>query len=273
MSAGMFAIPFRQASDIISNALEGLGDWAIFSAQTFFWLFARRPHARNIVPVFFSIGYQSVFVILLTGFFIGMVLAVQSVAQFQKLGLSTWSGSMINVSVVRELGPVLAATMLAGRIGSAMAAELATMRVNEQIDALSCLGVDPGYYLVVPRLLACVLLLPLLTAFADVAGVAGGALICVQIYGLEPHDYWQHSRDLIRSWDLFTGLVKPIFFGAAIALIACHRGFRSRAGAEGVGRAATEAFVLSFVAILVLDFFLALFLQSAHDRWNALRLM
>src|SRR5712691_1227829 len=212
MSAGMFAIPFRQASDIISNALEGLGDWAIFSAQTFFWLFARRPHARNIVPVFFSIGYQSVFVILLTGFFIGMVLAVQSVAQFQKLGLSTWSGSMINVSVVRELGPVLAATMLAGRIGSAMAAELATMRVSEQIDALSCLGAHPLHYLVVPRLLACALLIPLLTVMADFMGIMGGAFICTSLFGVEAHHYWQHSEHYVTMWDVSMGMIKAFFF-------------------------------------------------------------
>src|SRR5712691_12673572 len=199
MSAGMFAIPFRQASDIISNALEGLGDWAIFSAQTFFWLFARRPHARNIVPIFFSIGYQSVFVILLTGFFIGMVLAVQSVAQFQKLGLSTWSGSMINVSVVRELGPVLAATMLAGRIGSAMAAELATMRVSEQIDALVCLGVNPLHGLVVPRFLACFLLIPLLTAIADFMVFRGGLLLCIKVYNIEPSHYLQLTRDFVGA--------------------------------------------------------------------------
>ncbi|MFL5341744.1 MAG: MlaE family ABC transporter permease [Gemmataceae bacterium] len=256
----------------VGDSLQSLGDFTEFASRTFGWLFTRRPYSRTLMPVAFAIGYQSVFVILMTGFFIGMVLGVQSVHQFQKLGFSTWTGSIINMSVVRELGPVLAATMLAGRIGSAMAAELATMRVNEQIDALACLGVNPVHYLVVPRLMACVLLIPLLTAFADLAGVAGGALICVQIYGIEPHHYWQHSRDLIKSWDLFTGLLKPVFFGAAIALIACHRGFRSRAGAEGVGRAATEAFVLSFVAILVLDFFLALFLQSAHDRWTSLRL-
>jgi phospholipid/cholesterol/gamma-HCH transport system permease protein len=256
---------------LAGDSLQGLGDWAQFAVRTVAWMATRRPHRRTLVPICVTIGYQSVFVILLTGFFIGMVLAVQSFHQFQKLGFQSWTGSIINVSVVRELGPVLAATMLAGRIGSAMAAELATMRVNEQIDALACLGVNPVHYLVVPRFLACVLLIPLLTAFADVAGVAGGALICVQIYGIEPHHYWQHSRDMIRSWDLFTGLLKPVFFGAAISLIACHRGFRSRPGSEGVGRAATEAFVLSFVAILVLDFFLALFLQSLHERWLALR--
>src|SRR5207248_3190633 len=158
--------------------------------------------------VCFTIGYQSVFVILLTGFFIGMVLAVQSFHQFQKLGFQSWTGSIINVSVVRELGPVLAATMLAGRIGSAMAAELATMRVNEQIDALACLGVNPVHYLVVPRFLACVLLIPLLTIFADLMGVLGSAAICLKVFFIESHHYWLHSREFVGLADVFSGLVK-----------------------------------------------------------------
>jgi len=266
MFTAIRAAVIRELRSFLSAVFDGLGDWAIFCLSTLRWMATRRPYSHTIVPVSFTVGYQSVFVIVLTGFFIGMVLAVQSIFQFQKVGLGTWSGSIINVSVVRELGPVLAATMLAGRVGSAMAAEMATMRVSEQIDALSCLGANPIHYLVVPRFFACVLLIPLLTAFADIAGVVGSALICTQIYGIEPHHYWQHSRDNVKMFDLFSGMLKPVFFGAAISLISCHRGFRSRPGAEGVGRAATEAFVLSFVAILVLDFFLALFLNTLHER-------
>jgi len=253
-------------STLVTGALAGLGDWAIFASRTFYWLATRRMYARTFLPVCYTIGYQSAMVVVLTGFFIGMVLAVQSVAQFQKLGFETWTGTVTNVSVIRELGPVLAATMLAGRIGSSMAAELATMRVSEQIDALSCLGANPIHYLVVPRFLACVLLIPLLTACADMAGIIGSALLCINVYGIEPHHYWQHSRDMVRMFDVLSGMIKPTCFGAVIALISCHRGFRSRAGAEGVGRAATEAFVFSFVAILVLDFFLALFLNALYDR-------
>src|SRR5438132_3520453 len=238
------ANPFAAVGEIAYGIMSALGDLSLFSGQTFAWMFRRRLRRDTLLPIFHAVGVRSVPVVAITGTFIGMVLAVQSYSQFHQIGLDTQLGSIINLSIVRELGPVLAATMLAGRVGSAMAAELATMRVNEQIDALACLGVNPVHYLVVPRFLACVLLIPLLTAFADVAGVAGGALICVQIYGIEPHHYWQHSRDMIKSWDLFTGLLKPVFFGGAIALIACHRGFRSRPGSEGVARAATEAFVL-----------------------------
>src|SRR5207248_7661632 len=180
--------------------------------------------------------------------------------------LDTQLGSIINLSIVRELGPVLAARMLAGRVGSAMSAELATMRVTEQIDALACLGVNPVHYLVVPRFLACVLLIPLLTIMANFMGVMGAALVCTKIYHVEAYHYWRHAQSYVGMWDLTTGLIKPTFFGAAIALISCHRGFNSRAGAEGVGRAATEAFVLSFIAILVFDFFLAVFLNDLSNR-------
>lgn len=257
----------RLAESAFVGALVGLGDWALFSMSTLRWLVFRRPYARTMTPVLVSVGYQSAGVVVVTGFFIGMVLAVHSYDQFKKFGFVTWSGSLINASVIRELGPVLAATMLAGRVGSSMAAEMATMRVSEQIDALACLGANPIHYLVVPRLIACMCMIPLLTLMADLGGVIGAALICVEVYGVEAHDYWRHSRDFVQMFDLFAGLVKPLVFGSLIALIACHRGFRSRAGAEGVGRAATEAFVLSFVAILVADFFLALILNKLGDAW------
>jgi phospholipid/cholesterol/gamma-HCH transport system permease protein len=248
------------------QAFSALGDLALFSGRTVGWLVHRRPCRGTLVPNFYYVGVRSVPVIAITGTFIGMVLAVQSYGQFHQFGLATRLGSIINLSVVRELGPVLAATMLAGRVGSAMAAELATMRVTEQIDALACLGVNPLHYLVVPRLLACVLLIPLLTILANFMGVMGGALICTKVYQIDPHHYWTHARGYIGMWDITIGLIKPMFFGAAIALISCHRGFASEGGAEGVGRSATQAFVTSFITILALDFFLALFFNSLYDR-------
>jgi len=249
----------------IYTTLVGLGDVSLFAAQTFGWMARARPYARTLLPALYLIGVRSVPVVAITGMFIGMVLAVQSYGQFHQLGLATHLGGIINISVVRELGPVLTATMLAGRVGSAMSAELATMRVTEQIDALSCLGANPVRYLVVPRVLACVLLIPLLTVMANFMGVMGGALICIRVYHVEAYYYWQHTQTMLSLWDVVTGLIKPIFFGAAIAIISCHRGFHSKAGAEGVGRAATEAFVASFIALLALDFFLAMFLNNLYD--------
>ena len=155
----------------------------------------RRPGPGTFLPICYAVGVRSVLVVCVTGMFIGMVLAVQAYGAYRPMGLETWMGSLIHTSVIKELGPVLAATMLAGRVGSAMAAELGTMRVTEQIDALATLGVDPVHYLVVPRFLACVLLIPLLTIMADGMGIVGGALICLNIYGIDPHHYWQHGRD------------------------------------------------------------------------------
>jgi phospholipid/cholesterol/gamma-HCH transport system permease protein len=173
-------------------------------------------------------------------------------------------GSVINVTLVKELGPVLAATMLAGRVGSAIAAEIGTMRVTEQIDALDALGADPLAYLVVPRFLACFWLIPALTVISDGIGMLGGWFISTQVLGVSSHFYWLYSDSFITAYDFISGVVKSLFFGAAIALIACHRGFHCGAGAEGVGQAATEAFVYSFIAILALDFVLGVALLNLY---------
>jgi phospholipid/cholesterol/gamma-HCH transport system permease protein len=250
--------------DIVFDAISAFGDLAVFAGRAFSWAFWSRPTARTLVPVFHAVGVKSVPVVAVTGLFIGMVIAIQSYDQFNQLNLASHLGGIINLSVVRELGPVLAACMLAGRIGSAMAAELATMRITEQIDALECLGTNPIAYLVVPRLIACVLLIPLLTILADFMGVMGGALICTKLFHVDAYHYWHHAEGIIGAWDVSTGLIKPMFFGGAIAIISCHRGFNSSAGAEGVGKAATEAFVSSFIAIFILDFFLAMFLNTMY---------
>jgi phospholipid/cholesterol/gamma-HCH transport system permease protein len=257
--------PIAALGALAMDTLALLGDFSLFSVRAFAWAFRRRPAPGTLLTSLYTVGVRSVPVVAITGMFIGMVMAVQIFNQFHKMGLGTRIGSMINITIVRELGPVLAATMLAGRVGSAMAAELGTMRVTEQVDALSTLGANPVHYLVVPRLIACALLVPMLTVLADYMGIMGGAFICTRVYGVEPHYYWQHSENYVRMWDVGMGLIKAGFFGVAIALISCHRGLNSQPGAEGVGRAATEAFVASFVVILVLDFFLALLLINLYD--------
>jgi phospholipid/cholesterol/gamma-HCH transport system permease protein len=250
--------PVHRLGEHVFDVVAEVGDVGLFSVTTLVWIFRRRARWSVLVPIFYAIGVQSVSVVAITGTFIGMVLAVQAYHSFEMMGLATRLGSIINISIVKELGPVLAATMLAGRIGSAMAAELGTMRVTEQIDALEVLGTNPIYYLVVPRFLACLLLIPLLTLMADFMGVIGGAVVATQVLGVDSFAYWKHSRDFVESLDIFAGVFKSYFFGAAIALISCHRGFNSGAGAEGVGKAATEAFVFSFIAILFLDFTIGL---------------
>ncbi|MFW5682101.1 MAG: MlaE family ABC transporter permease, partial [Phycisphaeraceae bacterium] len=185
-------------------------------------------------------------------------------AQFASISQESRLGGIINVSVVRQIGPVLAAVMIAGRVGGAVAAELGTMRVTEQIDALRVMGTDPIAYLVVPRVIACILMLPILTVFSDVLGVVGGWIVVVQAYGVNSTDYWRFSADFINNWDLFTGLLKSIFFGYFIGIISCYRGFHAEGGSQGVGQAATSAFVTSFIVIIVSNFFVAKFLNDLY---------
>ena len=255
-------VPTRRSaiSQGLDDAIAYVGEVTLFAVAVLRGI-ARRAGRETMVPIFYSVGFNSIPVVAMTGLFIGMVLAVQSYSQFNAMGMATRLGSIINISLVRELGPVFAATMLAGRVGSALAAELATMKITEQVDALACLGVNPVHYLAAPRFLACVLLIPLLTIMANFMGVLGGAFICTQVYHVESSHYWQNAQGHIGMFDLVTGLIKPTFFGGAIAIVSCHCGLTSRAGAEGVGQAATRAFVQSFVAILVIDFFLAMLLN------------
>src|SRR5262245_6762113 len=251
----------------VLDSIYAIGDMSLFTVQLGYWLVSRLPRYDTLLPNFYQVGVLSLPVIALTGTFIGMVLAVQSYFIFRDLGLSTWLGAVINMTLVRELGPVLAATMLAGRVGSAMAAELGTMRVTEQIDALESMGADPVHYLVVPRFLACLFMIPALTIMADFMGVVGGYLYSIHILDIDEHHYWKNSESFVQAFDLFSGIWKSVFFGAAIALVSCYRGFHCAPGAEGVGRAATSAFVWSFVLILAIDLFLGKFMYSAYYHW------
>jgi len=256
---------FNPLAGFVLDVLERFGDFCLFSGRT---LHLTVPGSRSwrswrlLLPQFYEIGCRTVPVILVTGCFVGMVLAVQSVDQFKSFGAEDRMGVVINVSVVRELGPVLAAVMLAGRIGGALTAELGTMNVTEQIDAMRAMGTDPIRFLVVPRFLACLLLTPILTAYCDLMGALGGAFIAVFMGDVSARPYWDYTALALGWYDVFTGLLKALVFGGSIGLISCYKGFTCRAGAEGVGRACTEAFVSSFIAILVLDFFLAYLMQN-----------
>ena len=244
--------------DVVIDSLEGLGDVALFAFRTFLWLTTRMARRETLIPSFYQIGVLSLPVVALTGIFIGIILAVETSAEFRMMHMESRLGAVINLSLVSELGPVLAATMLAGRVGSAMAAELGTMRVTEQIDALASMGANPIHYLVVPRFLGCLLLIPALTIMADFMGIVGGAVYSIYVLHIDLHFYLIHSQHYVHSFDLFAGVFKSLFFGGAIALISCYHGFHCDPGAEGVGRAATTAFVYSFVVILMLDVVLAI---------------
>jgi phospholipid/cholesterol/gamma-HCH transport system permease protein len=257
--------PITELGGIVLRTIETLGDITLFAWRTLVWMTTRLPNRDTLYNNMYQIGVLSLPVVALTGTFIGMVLAVQSYNQFKAFGLETQLGGVINRTMFRELGPVLAATMLAGRVGSAMAAELGTMRVTEQIDALSSMGANPIHYLVVPRFLSCLLLIPSLTIMAVFMGVVGGAAYCIFLLDIDMHHYSKNAKLFVENWDLFYGVVKSVFFGATIGILSCYRGFNCKAGAEGVGQAATTAFVHSFVTIIALDLFLSIILDGIYS--------
>jgi phospholipid/cholesterol/gamma-HCH transport system permease protein len=217
------------------------------------------------------IGVRSVPVVMITGAFVGMTLAIQAYDQLAGMGLEEHLGVLINISVVKELGPVLAAVMLSGRIGGALTAELGTMNVTEQIDAVRSMGTDPIRYLVAPRILACLLLTPFLIIYADLMGIVGGYFISVIQLGINSRAYWNFSASGVELWDISIGVIKGLFFGVAIAVISCYKGFTCKEGAQGVGRACTEAFVASFISILALDFALAVIFKAIYNTFWPLK--
>lgn len=253
-----------------SNAIATFGDFCRFSAMTFRWLFTgwfRWKNLRLLLPQLYEVGVKSVPVVGIVGAFIGMVMAVETYAQFKAIGQENRMGSVIALSVVKQIGPVMSAVMVAGRVGGALTAELGTMNVTEQLDALRVMGSDPISYLVVPRFLACVLLAPLLTIYSDLLGISGGWFISVLSFGIPNETYWHYSQIGVEHWQIFEGIFKSIFFGGAIGLIACFKGFTCGSGASGVGRACTDSFVESFIAIIALNFFFA---QMAQNWYVAL---
>ena len=233
----------------------------------------RWQNLRLVATQMYEIGTCSLPVMMVTGMFVGMVLAVQAVTQFKNAGLEGQLGAIVNLSVLRELGPVLSAVLLAGRVGGAITAELGTMRVTEQIDAMRAMGTDPVRYLVSPRFLACLLLGPFLVVYADVMGMLGGYYVCVLIYNVNSSVYWTHAASMIEFFDILMGIIKIFLFSGAIALICCHKAFNCRSGAAGVGRACTEAFVTSCMAILVADFFLNVVLDTVYQALYGYKVM
>lgn len=257
--------PIVSLGALTLNIIRTLGDMTLFVGELFSWVVTSWPRRGLLLPCLYQVGVQSVPVIFVTGGFIGMVIAMQSYPQFRMMHMETNLGAVINVSLVKELGPVLASIMLAGRVGCAMAAELGTMRITEQMDALHALGAHPVQHLAVPRFIACLIMVPLLNIVADTAGMCGGWFLTTQVFGVHSLHYWNHSDVYVGYFELLSGLVKSVIFGGALAVIACHRGFRCHPGAEGVGRAATEAFVYSFIAILGLDFVLGVVANHIYD--------
>jgi len=248
------------AKEAVRDWLSGLGQGALLCREIFLSLCKIRPSGRDLVYQMFFIGVKSQSVVAITGAFTGMVLCVQSYHQFHKLKLDTATLAVVSVSMCSELGPVLTALMVAGRVGAAIAAEIGTMRVTEQIDALRTLATHPVDYLVAPRFLATLLVMPLLTAESIFLGIFGAYVLATFLFGISPTGNWYFMMRHTDVGDVMTGIIKTLIFGSIIAVVACFKGLNCAQGAEGVGKATTEAVVYASISILISNFFLTMLL-------------
>jgi phospholipid/cholesterol/gamma-HCH transport system permease protein len=242
------------------DALEGffveMGRFFQLVGRVFAWT-PRPPYdVRELLRQMVKVGFNSIPVVLLTTMFTGMVMALQTFTVLRRINAESFVGSGVALSMVRELAPVLSGLIVAGRAGSAMGAELGTMRVTEQIDALEVMATDPVHYLAVPRVWASTIMLPLLVLMGNGVGILGGYLVAVVLMGANPVTYTDRTYQFMDLNDVFSGLIKAAVFGFLLAAIGCQQGFYTRGGAEGVGRSTTAAVVVGSIAILVVDFFL-----------------
>ncbi len=242
------------------SGMDGLGQIAELALESLSSAFAKRWEPSLVFYQIYFIGIKSLSVVLITGAFTGMVLAAQTYFQFHKVGMDTATLAVVSISMCSELGPVLSALMVAGRVGAAIAAELGTMKVTEQIDALRALATHPVDYLVVPRIMATTIALPLLTISSICVGIGASYAVGVGLLGIDPAYAWHNMLLYTSVEDVAVGLIKSVIFGAIIALIGCYKGLSCPQGAEGVGKATTEAVVFSSITILISNFFLTLLL-------------
>ena len=241
-------------------AVQHLGEMGIMLKETLRFTFLDPPKGDQVLRQMYHVGVLSMPVVLITGAFTGAVLAVQTYYQFHKLTMESAIGIVVGLSMTNELGPVLCALMVASRVGASITAEVGTMRVTEQIDALRTLAANPVRYLIVPRFIACVALIPLLTILAIFVGIVGGYVVGVEMKGINPTFFIDNMVSFTTATDVMNGITKSIYFAIVIGIVSCYKGFTCPEGAEGVGRATTESVVTSCITILILDFFLSILL-------------
>jgi len=248
--------PLQALGRATLGRLASMGRFGSFLGRALFYLVVPPLKLRQTLQRISFIGTRSLSVILLTGAFTGMVLVLQGILVLRRVGSEAFVGPLVAIALVRELGPVLSALMVAGRAGSAVAAEIGVMRITEQIDAMTVMALNPVRYLVVPTLVAGVIALPILGWIFDVVGVWGGYLVTVHLFGLSSGTYFGQIKSFLGVTDIWVGFWKSLAFGIIVTWVACYKGFYVGHGAEGVGRATTEAVVLASVLILVLDYLL-----------------
>src|SRR5713226_7587625 len=254
------------ANRFVAEWLEGLGRLSLLANEAINTLFTLKVSWRDLSYQLYFIGVKSQSVVLVTGAFTGMVLCAQTYFQFHKVKMDTATLAVVSVAMASELGPVLTALMVAGRVGAAMAAEIGTMKVTEQIDALRTLATHPVDYLIVPRLMALYIALPLLTAESIAVGIGAGYLVSVYLLAIDPTYSWYNMLKYTNTSDVVVGVIKSFIFGGIIAMIGCYKGMTCGEGAEGVGRATTEAVVFSSITILITNFFLTLVLSQLFQK-------
>lgn len=247
---------FAWLGKVCISLLQEMGRLLLLLLEACLWLFRPPFRFRLFIKQLEFIGVNSLFVVLLTGLFTGMVLALQTYYAFRLFSAESLVGATVALSMTRELGPVITSLMVTGRAGSAIAAEIGTMRVTEQIDALTVMAISPVQYLVVPRLLAGVIMLPLLTVISDFIGIVGGYLVGVKILGINSGLFINKIYEYVELDDLYNGLIKAACFGLILTLVGCYKGFYTKGGAEGVGKSTTQSVVLASVLILMFDYVL-----------------
>jgi phospholipid/cholesterol/gamma-HCH transport system permease protein len=243
-------------TDWLKIAIHEVQEYVRLQVATIQGIFSRPFYFHDVVEQFDQIGIGSLTVVLLTGFFTGAVLALQSGVTLDQFGARPFVGRLVSASMIKELGPVLTGLMLAGRIGSGIAAELGSMVVTDQINALRALGTDPVRKLVVPRVLAGFFMTPVLTVISDTVGILGGWLIAVYQLRVASSLYWTSITEALYLQDAWMGIIKPFFLGYVIVTIGCHVGLRTSGGTQGVGRSTTSAVVAASVAVIAVDFFI-----------------
>ena len=242
------------------NFINDSGKIMILLFKTIVRIFRLPVNFREILKQMEEVGVHSIPVVLIMSVFTGMVLALQTFTGFRRFGAEAFIGTIVALSMTRELGPVLTGLMVSGRVGAGMAAELGTMRVTEQIDALHTLATDPIKYLIVPRFIATLFIMPILVIFSDIIGIIGGYFVSVKLLGSNPTIYLNRTWDYLEFEDIYVGLIKSCAFGMIIAIVGCYQGFYTEGGAEGVGKATTKAVVLSSLMILISNYFITAFL-------------
>jgi phospholipid/cholesterol/gamma-HCH transport system permease protein len=247
---------FDRIGRIFLSLFEQTGLWFRMLARTVSWAVRPPFEIGEWFRQMVRLGVDSIPVVFLTAMFTGMVLALQTYTGFQRVHAENFVGSVVALAMLRELSPVLVGLMITGRVGSSMAAEIGTMRVTEQLDALQALATDPVQYLFVPRIIAGIIMLPFLVILGDALGVGGGYLVAVKLMKANPVIYEQNTYQFLHMNDLWSGAIKAAFFGLILTLTGCVRGYYTTGGAEGVGRATTAAVVSASLIILFSDFFL-----------------